>query len=99
MPSSIRNTRSLREPPTGGGFFAATVTLREVASSEAGSVARTCEALTQVVLTVWPSTVTVAPSTKLAPLMVSVSAGLPPIAVDGDRLPSEATGLFTLNAD
>jgi hypothetical protein len=78
----------------------ATVTLAvpAVAIRLAGTAAVSCVALTKVVVRAVPFQFTVAPETKLVPLIVSVKAALPAVIDAGERLPMVGPTALTVKA-
>ena len=72
-----------------------TEALPGVAMSEAGTCARSCVALTKVVVRVTPFQRIVDPLTNPLPDTVSVNPGPPPIADAGDSAVNDGTGLST----
>src|ERR1700722_6996767 len=81
-------------PPPGPGL--ATLTLSEpcVAISAAGIGAVSCVALINVVVRGDPFQLTCVPRTKFVPVTVSVNAGPPTTALDGDNCVMAGSGLF-----
>src|ERR1700722_3669221 len=72
-------------------------TVPAVTMSEADIAAVTCELLTNVVALPAPLKFTVAPDTNPTPLTVSVNAGEPAAAPEGEIEPSVGTGLLIAN--
>jgi hypothetical protein len=77
---------ALDVPPPGAGLTTVTLTVPAVAMSAAVMSAVSLALLTKVVVLSSPSQRTVESLTKLAPLTVSVKAGLPAVAESGLRL-------------
>ena len=74
-----------------------TFTVPAVTMSEADIAAVTCELLTNVVALPAPLKFTVAPDTNPTPLTVSVNAGEPAAALEGEIELSVGTGLLIAN--
>lgn len=80
-------------PPPGAGLTTVTMGVPLVATSEAGTEAVSCEALTYVVVSAVPFQSTVEDATKSLPLTVRVNAVDPAATLDGEIEEIEGTGL------
>jgi len=84
-------------PPPGAGFATVTVAVPATAMSDAAMAAVSWVALTSVVVRVDPFHKTVEPLTKPVPLTVSVNPAPATMALGGERLVVDGTGLSIVN--
>ena len=91
----IVNGRLPLVPPPGAGENTVTEALPGVAMSEAEISARSCVALTNVVVRFTPVHRIMEPLTNPLPDTVSVNPGPPPVAEAGDSTVTDGTGLST----
>jgi hypothetical protein len=94
----IAKDTALEIPPPGPGLVTVTLAAPGSLISPALMAAVSWDALTNVVLRLAPAKRTVAPATKLDPLMVSVKSGPPATADSGLRELMTGTGLLMANA-
>jgi hypothetical protein len=80
-------------PPPGVGFITVTVAVPAVAISVAGTEAVTCVGLTYVVCSPFLFHFTVEVETKFVPVTVSVNAGPPAAALEGESEVAPGSGL------
>lgn len=83
-------------PPPGAGLLTMTGGVPALAMSAAVTAIVTCDALTKVTVLAAPLNVPVAPLTKFEPLMVSVKAAPPAVALAGANDVIVGTGLLTV---
>jgi len=71
-------------PPPGAGLLTVTAAVPTMAMAAAGMAAVNCVALTNVVLRAVPPKLTTEAATKFVPLIISVKAALPAVALVGE---------------
>ena len=91
------NVTAAEVPPPGAGVKTVMDNKAPTARSDAGIAAVNCVAFTKLVDRFDPLTRTTDPATKLPPLTVSVNPELPAIALAGEMLPRDGTGLATVS--
>lgn len=84
-------------PPPGVGFVTVTAGVATLAISLGKICVVSCAELVTVAARVTPPKLTVAPFTKLVPLIVNVNAADPAVALVGESVVTVGTGLFTWN--
>ena len=90
--ASMVKITALEVPPPGPGFATVTLGFAESATSEAGTTAVSCEALTYVVDRAAPSQFTVDDATKSLPSIMRVNIGLPATTLPGVSEEMDGTG-------
>jgi hypothetical protein len=89
------NVKGALVPPPGVGVNAVIDNVPAEAMSDAGIVAVSCVLLTKVVVRLAPLTRTTEAETKLLPVTVNVNPELPAVALVGEILANDGSGLLT----